>query len=118
MSLAGPRVAGVTARIRFSNHLLPSGALSGCEPSRCLAGATGRLWATSGKVRLELQADNGDTEIGFDGRTLVVYDVAKSTAYEMQVPRRHDARMTARRPGTACRRSQTSSAGSTGLRAT
>ena len=88
-ALAGPRVAGVTARIRFSNHLLPSGALpDSAQP--LLAGATGRLWATGGKVRLELQADNGDTEIGFDGRTLVVYDVATSTAYEMQVPRHHD----------------------------
>ena len=88
-ALAGPRVAGVTARIRFSNHLLPSGALpDSAQP--LLAGATGRLWATGGKVRLELQAENGDTELGFDGRTLVVYDVAKSTAYEMQVPRHHD----------------------------
>jgi hypothetical protein len=87
-ALAGPRVAGVTARIRFSNHLVPSGALpDSAQP--LLAGATGRLWATGGKVRLELQAENGDTEIGFDGRTLVVYDVAKSTAYEMQVPRHH-----------------------------
>jgi hypothetical protein len=89
-ALAGPRVAGVTARIRFSNHLLPSGALpDSAQP--LLSGATGRLWATAGKARLELQADNGDTEIGFDGRTLVVYDVATSTAYEMQVPRPHDA---------------------------
>ena len=87
-ALAGPRVVGATARIRFSNHLLPSGALSG-SAQPLLAGATGRLWATGGKVRLELQAENGDTEIGFDGRTLLVYDVAKSTAYEMQVPRRH-----------------------------
>ena len=89
-ALAGPRVAGVTARIRFSNHLLPSGALPD-SGQPLLAGATGRLWATGGKVRLELQADNGDTEIGFDGTTLVVYDVATSTAYEMQVPRHPDA---------------------------
>ena len=96
-ALAGPRVAGVTARIRFSNHLLPSGALpDSAQP--LLAGATGRLWATGGKVRLELQADNGDTEIGFDGSTLVVYDVATSTAYEMQVPRHHDTHQSSREP--------------------
>ena len=91
-SLAGPRVAGVSARIHFSNHLLPSGALpesAGGQP--LLAGATGRLWATAGKARLELQAENGDTEIGFDGTTLVVYDVANSTAYEMAMPPHHSS---------------------------
>src|SRR6185369_4254503 len=45
-------------------------------------------WATGGKARLELQAENGDTEIGFDGKTLVVYNVATNTAYQMAVPKR------------------------------
>jgi outer membrane lipoprotein-sorting protein len=89
-SLAGPPVAGVTARVRFSNHLLTSGALPD-SGQPLLAGATGRLWATGGKARLELQADNGDTEIGFDGRTVIVYNVATNTAYEMAVPRHPDA---------------------------
>lgn len=84
-SLLGPRVTGVSARVRFSNHLLPSGALPD-NGQPLLAGATGRLWATGGKARLELQADNGDTEIGFDGKTIVVYNVATNTAYEMAVP--------------------------------
>lgn len=84
-SLAGPPVAGVTARVRFSNHLLASGALPD-SGQPLLAGATGRLWATGGKARLELQASNGDTEIGFDGKTLIVYNVATNTAYEMAVP--------------------------------
>jgi outer membrane lipoprotein-sorting protein len=84
-ALAGPRVAGVTARVRFSNHLLASGVLPDSSQP-LLSGATGRLWATGGKARLELQADNGDTEIGFDGKTLIVYNVATNTAYEMAVP--------------------------------
>ena len=67
-ALAGPRVAGVTARIRFSNHLLAVRRRSRTRAQPLLPGATGRLWATGGKARLELQADNGDTEIGFDGR--------------------------------------------------
>jgi len=87
-SLSGPPVTGVSARIRFSNHLFPSGALpEAAQP--LLSGASGRLWAGDGKVRLELQADNGDTEVGFDGHTAIVYDVASNTAYEMAVPKHH-----------------------------
>ncbi|MGH3075262.1 MAG: hypothetical protein ACRDQC_10060, partial [Gaiellales bacterium] len=89
-ALAGPRVAGVTARIRFSNHLLASGVLPDSSQP-LLSGATGRLWATGGKARLELQADNGDTEIGFDGKTLTVYNVATNTAYTMAMPKRSGA---------------------------
>ena len=89
-ALAGPRVAGVTARIRFSNHLLASGVLPDSSQP-LLSGATGRLWATGGKARLELQADNGDTEIGFDGTTLTVYNVATNTAYTMAMPKRSGA---------------------------
>jgi hypothetical protein len=85
-ALAAPRVAGITARIRFSNHLLASGVLPDSSQP-LMSGATGRLWATGGKARLELQADNGDTEIGFDGTTLTVYNVATNTAYEMAVPK-------------------------------
>jgi len=84
-SLSGAPAAGVSARIRFSNHLFPSGARPGAAQP-LLSGATGRLWAGDGKVRIELQADNGDTEIGFDGHTAIVYDVASNTAYEMALP--------------------------------
>jgi hypothetical protein len=85
-SLSGAPATGVSARIRFSNHLFPSGALPGAAQP-LLSGATGRLWAGDGKVRIELQADNGDTEIGFDGHTAIVYDVASNTAYKMAMPK-------------------------------
>jgi hypothetical protein len=90
-SLSAPPATGVSARIRFSNHLFASGALpSAAQP--LLSGATGRLWAGNGKVRMELQADNGDTEIGFDGRRAIVYDVASNTAYEMAMPKHGGSR--------------------------
>ncbi len=85
-SLSGSPATGVSARIRFSNHLFPSGALPGAAQP-LLSGATGRLWAGDGKVRIELQAENGDTEIGFDGHSVIVYDVAANTAYKMAVPK-------------------------------
>ena len=81
-ALAGRPVSGVTARIAFTDHLLQTG-LPGAASSPLVTGATGRLWAGGGRLRLELQASTGDTEIGFDGRALTVYDVASNTAYMM-----------------------------------
>jgi hypothetical protein len=82
-ALSSRHVQGVTARIKFTNHLLLSGAVPSSSP--LISGATGRLWAGDGRVRLELQADAGDTQITWDGHTLIVYDVSSSTAYELPV---------------------------------
>ena len=55
-SLAGPAPEGVTARIKFTNKLFPSGAITGQVGSALMSGASGRLWATNdGRGRLELQ---------------------------------------------------------------
>jgi hypothetical protein len=78
-------VQGVTARVQFTDHLIPSGSLGSSSP--LITGATGRIWAGQGKVRLELQSSAGDTEIGFDGSKVTVYDVSKGTAYTLAVPR-------------------------------
>ncbi|HUZ85310.1 MAG TPA: hypothetical protein VMU66_11480, partial [Gaiellales bacterium] len=85
-ALTGSPPQGVTARIAFTDHLVPSGSLTGqAATSPLLSGATGRLWAGDGRIRLELQSSAGDTEIGFDGHTLVVYDVSSNTALELPV---------------------------------
>ncbi|HEY3765966.1 MAG TPA: hypothetical protein VGL44_12485 [Gaiellales bacterium] len=81
----GKPVQGVTARVQFSDHLIPSASLGSSSP--LVTGATGRIWAGDGKVRLELQSSAGDTEIGFDGSRITVYDVASSTAYTLPLPR-------------------------------
>jgi outer membrane lipoprotein-sorting protein len=87
-ALTAPPVDGISARIQFTNHLLPSGslgALAGASP--LLSGASGRLWLTSdGKVRLELQSDAGDAQIVSDGTTLTVYDASSNTAYTATLP--------------------------------
>jgi len=88
-SLAGPGVAGVTARITFTNHLIPSGSISGGgSGSPLLTGASGRLWAGNGRVRLELESSAGDTEIGYANGLLTVYDVSSNTAFEIPMGRR------------------------------
>jgi len=82
-----PPVTGVSARISFSNALLPSGALPSGSASPLLAGADGRLWvARDGRFRLELQSDRGDAQIGSDGKTLTVYDASAKTVYRMALP--------------------------------
>jgi len=80
-------VPGVTARVQFTNHLVANDSLGSGSP--LISGATGRIWAGDGKVRLELQSSAGDTEIGFDGSKATLYDVSSGTAYVMPI-RRHD----------------------------
>ena len=82
-----PAVEGVSARISFTNGLLPSGSLPGGGKSALAAGADGRLWmARDGRFRLELQSDAGDAQIASDGRTLSVYDASAKTVYRVAMP--------------------------------
>ena len=89
VAAAAKPVQGVTARVQFTDHLVASGSLGSSSP--LISGATGRIWAGSGKLRLELQSSAGDTEIGFDGKRLTVYDVSSGTAYTLRVPDHHHA---------------------------
>src|SRR3954453_17772098 len=58
-ALHAPAVDGVSARIKFTNNLLPSGSLPRDPPSPVLTGAEGRLWLSDdGRIRLELQSAN------------------------------------------------------------
>lgn len=91
-ALTAPAVPGVTARVHFTNHLIPSGALPDGTASPLLAGASGRLWITGdGRFRVELQSDAGDAQIVSDGTTLTLYDASSNTAYRVALPQRRDA---------------------------
>lgn len=96
-SLAGGRVPGVTARISFTDHLLPSDSLGGSS-SPLLSGASGRLWMGGGRARIELQGSNGDTEIAITEAGVTVYDVSSGTAYRLPFGHRGHV-STAARPG-------------------
>ena len=86
-ALRAPAVAGITARIEFTNGLLPTGSLPGGGGGPLAAGANGRLWmAGDGRFRLELQSAEGDAQIVSDGEHLTVYDAASKTVYRMAVP--------------------------------
>lgn len=82
-ALVAPLPDGVTARVRFTNKLLPSGDLLGNVSSALLSGASGRLWQRSdGYGRIELQSDAGDTQIVWSPDRVTVYDASSNTAYE------------------------------------
>jgi outer membrane lipoprotein-sorting protein len=88
-ALSAPKLDGVSARIQFTNHLLEGANLanSGGEAgqissSPLLTGASGRLWiGANGQARLELQAEQGDTQILWDGKTAELYDASTNTLY-------------------------------------
>lgn len=100
-ALAAPHVEGVSANIKLTDNLLeganlatdhPGSSGSGGEAgqlsqSPLLSGASGRLWISKdGRVRLELQAEKGDTQVLYDGHTVIVYDAASNTLYRYKPP--------------------------------
>jgi outer membrane lipoprotein-sorting protein len=93
-ALTAPSVEGVSARIQLTNHLLEGASLASgsgqggqLASSPLVSGASGRLWiAKDGRLRLELQAEKGDTQILYDGHTVSLYDAAANTLYRYAVP--------------------------------
>ena len=87
-AVRAPAVSGVSARIEFTNGLLPGGSLPDGGGSPLATGAEGRLWlAGDGALRLELQSDAGDAQITSDGERITVYDSTSNTVYRMDAPR-------------------------------
>lgn len=88
-----PPVDGVSARITFTNGLLPSGSLPHGAASPLAAGAEGRLWlAGDGRMRLELQSEAGDAQIVAGDDRLTVYDSSSETAYTLPLARHETKR--------------------------
>jgi outer membrane lipoprotein-sorting protein len=86
-SLAAPDAGGITARVKFTNRLFPSGSLVGANLSALMSGATGRLWLTNdGHGRLELQSDAGDAQVMWDKDALTIYDASSNTVYKVKLP--------------------------------
>jgi outer membrane lipoprotein-sorting protein len=97
-ALGAAPVEGVSASVKLTDHLLEGSELAGgggeagqLSQSPLLSGASGRLWiAKDGRVRLELQAEKGDTQVLYDGHTVKIYDAASNTLYEY-TPTAHQA---------------------------
>jgi hypothetical protein len=89
--LAGEGPAGVTAHFRYVNSLVPTtnlvpDATSGGSPLPLVSGADGRLWYANGRLRMEFQTDQGDTQLLLTGNHALVYDAADGTAYSAILP--------------------------------
>ncbi len=85
-ALEGKPVTGVSANIRFTNNLFSASSVGTSDP--LITGATGRLWASDGHLRIELQTNNGDGQIVVDGRSFWAYDPTSNTVYEAVLPPR------------------------------
>jgi outer membrane lipoprotein-sorting protein len=99
-ALVAPPVEGVTARIQLTDHLLEganlasgsTGTTGGLSSSPLLNGGSGRLWiAKDGRARLELQSEQGDTQIYYDGHTVSMYDASSNTLYRYTPKPQEDA---------------------------
>jgi outer membrane lipoprotein-sorting protein len=86
-AITAPTVQGVSARVKWVNHLIDSSAVTGSGP--LISGADGRLWASpGGKFRLELQSRDGDVQLVANGRSLLLYGSQTNTAYRALLPAR------------------------------
>src|SRR5277367_3441609 len=82
-------VQGYSASVKLTDHLVEGAELAtggdgrgGLAGSPLLTGANGRIWVSDdGRMRLELQAEQGDTQIVYDGHTVTIYDAASNTVY-------------------------------------
>src|SRR3954447_25189400 len=89
--LTAPQVQGITARVKFTNHLIDSSGIHGANP--LLSGADGRLWFAPGKgFRLELQSDNGDAQVVANQQRFFVFDGTSNTVYRGKVPKHRERR--------------------------
>jgi outer membrane lipoprotein-sorting protein len=100
----GAPVQGFSADVTLTDHLLEGANLAGdaqggaLTSSPLVTGASGRLWiAHDGRLRLELQSEQGDTQVLYDGSTLSLYDAATNTLYRYAPPQKQSRPA----PGTA-----------------
>ena len=86
-ALTAPTVKGISANITFTNNLIDSTDFTGQSKDPVLQGASGRLWLSGdGRLRIELQSDNGDAQIVVNQRSFWISDPAQSAVYEGTLP--------------------------------
>ena len=87
-ALAAKPVKGITADVSFTNNLISSGDIPGETADPLLQGTRhGRVWLSSdGRMRIELQGDNGDANLVVNQRSFWVSDPMQHTVYEGTLP--------------------------------
>ncbi len=85
--LTAPAVKGITADISFTNNLIDSSDFTGGNKDPILQGASGRLWLSGDRhLRIELQSDNGDSQVVVNGNSFWISDPMSNTVYEGTLP--------------------------------
>jgi outer membrane lipoprotein-sorting protein len=85
--LTAPAVNGVTANITFTNNLIDSSNFTGDNKDPILQGATGRLWLSGDRhLRIELQSNNGDSQVVVNGNSFWISDPMSNTVYQGTLP--------------------------------
>jgi outer membrane lipoprotein-sorting protein len=99
-AIAGARsssIEGFSASVELTDRLVEGSELAnaggqggGIASNPLLTGGSGRLWVSrDGRLRLELQAEKGDTELVYDGHTVTIYDASSNTVYRY-TPSEHE----------------------------
>jgi outer membrane lipoprotein-sorting protein len=89
-ALSAPKVTGISANISFTNNLIDSSDFTGQNSDPVLQGASGRLWLSAdGRLRIELQSDNGDAQVVVDHRSFWISDPTENTVYKGTLPADH-----------------------------
>ncbi|MFZ0387649.1 MAG: hypothetical protein WAL22_18440 [Solirubrobacteraceae bacterium] len=89
-ALSAPTVTGISANISFTNNLIDSSDFTGQNTDPVLQGASGRLWLSDdGRLRIELQSDDGDAQVVVDHRSFWISDPTQNTVYEGTLPADH-----------------------------
>ncbi len=83
-ALTGRSVRGLSATITFTNNLIGSSEIQGTDP--LLNGGQGRLWVGDGRIRLEIQSNNGDAQVVFNRGSFWAYDPAMNVVYRGNLP--------------------------------
>ena len=87
-ALGAAPVKGITADVSFTNNLISSDDLPGETADPLLQGTRhGRVWLSNdGRMRIELQGDNGDANLVVGKNSFWVSDPMQHTVYEGTLP--------------------------------
>ncbi|HTU96012.1 MAG TPA: hypothetical protein VMF14_09255 [Solirubrobacteraceae bacterium] len=87
-ALAAKPVKGIAADITFTNNLISSDDIPGETADPLLQGTRhGRVWLSDdGRMRIELQGDNGDANLVVNKNSFWVSDPMQQTVYEGSLP--------------------------------
>jgi len=97
-ALHGKPVAGISARVKLTNHLLAGGSAPDTG-SPVITGAGGRLWVSKGHLRLELQSGAGDAQLIVTPTEATLYDASSNTVYRLPLPAHSGSDATANETG-------------------